>query len=280
MKTFISTEFTSVENKADVRIKIIKALGLADWEVQGFFFNPLDVPNLPAKINYFVESFPLESKKLLDLSINGLGPGEILLYFLCDNLSLSGFKSHIDASVNGVPFAEVKAVLSAGPGRYCDFRFGVDASEPNHQFLFDVRNFVNHAGNPAMLENELEITRTKISELRQISIDTDEFYLNLKVLDGEIYAGPKRICKRSDIDFACKIQDALDNASNKTPNFFSEIEDRYFSQILDSQIGKQNFLLFDRKTAKCIYFGKISKEMLSIERVTQGKVKPFINLIN
>lgn len=281
MKTFNSTDFASVENKADVRTKIINALGLNHWEVEGFFFDPLNFPDVSSKINYFVESFPLESKKLLNLSINGLGPGEILLYFLCENLTLSGYKSQIDASVNGKQFAEVKAVIPSNkPSWYYDFRFGVNASEPNHQFLLDVKNFVNHTNNPALLENELEITRTKISELRKIELSVDEYSISIKVINGEVYSGNTRLCRRSDIDFAKKIQEAFDTSSFKTPNFFSEIEDRYFSSVLSSPIGQHDFIFFDRNSAKCIYFGKLTRDMLSIERVTQGKIKPFVKLIS
>ena len=279
MKTFNSTDFASVENKADVRTKIINALGLEYWEVEGFFFDPLNVPNIITKINYFVESFPTESKKLLNMSISGLGPGEILLYFLCENLTLSGYKSQIDASINGAQFAEVKAVLSSNkPNWYYDFRFGVQASEPNHQFLLDVKNFVNHTNNPALLENELEITRTKVTELRKISLSVDEYSLAIKVINGEVYAGNTRLCKRSDIDFAKKIQEAFDTVSFKTPNFFSEIEDRYFNSVMASPIGSHDFIFFDRNSAKCVYFGKLKRDMLAIERVTQGKIKPFVKL--
>ena len=281
MKTFNSTDFSSVENKADVRTKIINALGLKHWEVEGFYFDPTAVPNVLTKINYFVDSFPIESKKLLNLSVNGLGPGEILLYFLCENLTLSGYKSQIDASVSGVPFAEVKGVLpDVKNSVFYDFRFGVDASEPNHRFLFNVRNFVNHTNNPTLLENELEITRKKIAELRKISIDVNEYSLNLKIVNGTVYSGDTKLCERNDINFASKIQEAFDQASSKTPNFFKDIEDLYFAEILKSPIGNHDFMFFDRKSAKCIYYGKITKDMLSIERVTQGKVKPFINLTN
>lgn len=268
----------SVENKAEIRRKIISALKLENWEVEGFFFDP-STTDIKSKINLFVESFPLEAKTLLNMSISGFGPGEILLYFLCDNLTLSGFKSQIDASVNGKPFAEVKAVKPSNkPNWYYDFRFGVDASEPNHQFLFEVRNFVNHTNNPALLENELEITRTKITELRKIALNVDEFSLNLKVINGDVYANNTKICKRSDIDFASKIQEAMDKVSSKTPSYFEEIEDRYFNSVVNSPIGSHDFIFFDRTTAKCIYLGKITKDMLAIERITQGKIKPFVKL--
>ena len=278
MHTFNSSDFTSVENKAEIRRRITSALKLEYWEVEGFFFDP-SLSDTKSKINLFVESFPLESKQLLNMSLSGIGPGEILLYFLCDNLSLSGFKSQIDASVNGKPFVEVKAVRPSNkPNWYYDFRFGVDASEPNHQFLFEVRNFVNHTNNPALLENELEITRTKITELRKIVLNVDEFSLNLKVINGDVYVKDQKICKRMDIDFASKIQMAMDKHSSKTPSYFKEIEDRYFNSVINSAIGNHDFMFFDRTTAKCIYVGKIQRDMLAIERVTHGKIKPFIKL--
>lgn len=270
----------SVENKAEIRRKIISSIGLELWEVENFFFDPLKVNNVQGKINLFADSFPSESKTLLNWITSGLGPGEILLYFLCDTICLSGFKSQIDASINGKAYAEIKALMPANTNVYYDFRFGVDASEPGRQFLVDTVNFVNHTKNPLLLDNELEITRSKIAELRGISTAFDEYSLNLKVNNGEIFVGDKKICNRSDINFASEIQKALDNLSTKTPNFFSEIENTYFSRLLSSNIGKTDFLLFDKKLAKCIFFGKLTRNMLSIERVTQGKVKSFINLSN
>lgn len=268
----------SVENKAEIRRKIISALKLDNWEVEGFYFEP-SLSNVKSKINLFVESFPLEAKQLLNMTLSGFGPGEILLYFLCDNLTLSGFKSQIDATVNGIPFAEVKAVRPSNkPYWYYDFRFGVEASEPNHQFLYEVRNFVNHTDNSALLQNELEITRTKVTELRKITLNVDEFTLNLKVINGDVYVKDYKICKRSDIDFASKIQEAMDKISSKTPNYFQEIENKYFDSVINSSIGNHDFMFFDRTSAKCIYVGKIERSMLAIERVTQGKIKPFIKL--
>jgi hypothetical protein len=70
----------------------------------------------------------------------------------------------------------------------------------------------------------------------------------------------------------------MDKASTKTPSYFKEIEDRYFDSVVNSPIGNHDFIFFDRTTAKCIYHGKITRDMLAIERITQGKIKPFIKL--
>lgn len=278
MTSLNSTDFT-VENKAELRKIITNSLNLECWEVENFFFDPLNCPNVLNSINLFVESFPVESVKLLNHVVNGLGPGEVLLYFLCDNLTLSGFKSQIDTSINGVPFAEVKAVIPHGESGqlYFDFRFAGEADEPNHQLLYNVRNFIDHTGNPTLLENELEITRKKWAELKGISVDLDEFSLNLKIVDGEIYVGSTKICRRNDIDFSCKIQMAFDKLSTKTPNSIQEIENAYFDSILQSNIGKHDFIFFNRKNGRAIYHGKLTRQMLSVERITQGKVKPFVN---
>ncbi len=245
--------------------------------MQDFFFDPAH-SDIKRSINSFVEAYPVESIWILNISYNGFGPGEVLLYFLCENLTLSGFSSQIDSFVSSTPFAEIKAVQQMFDGVHGDFRFGGFADEANHTFLQDVRRFIDHTANSAILANELEISRRKITELRKINSDGDEFNLNLKIVNGVIFAGNTPLCKRSDIDFSSKVQFALDNLSEKTPNTFSEIENKYFTKVLDTSVGRSNFLFFDRKTAKCLYFGKISREMLSIERVTQGRIKPYINL--
>ena len=245
--------------------------------MQDFFFDPAHA-DIKRSINLFVEAYPIESLKTLGISYNGFGPGEVLLYFLCDNLTLSGFSSQIDSHVNSTPFAEIKAVQQMFEGVHGDFRFGGFADEANHQFLQDMRRFIDHTGNLAILPNELEISRKKINELRKITSKGEEFNLTLKVVDGTVFAGNTPLCKRTDIDFSSKVQFALDSLSEKTPNTFSEIEDKYFSKVMGTSVGQSNFLFFDRKTAKCLYFGKIRREMLSIERVTQGKIKPYVNL--
>lgn len=276
MKTLNSTDFSSVGNKAAIRTKIINELNL-DKYVQDFFFDPAH-SDIKRGINLFVEAYPIESVQILNISYNGFGPGEVLLYFLCDNLTLSGYSSQIDTFVNSSPFAEVKAIQQMFEGVHGDFRFGGFADEANHAFLQDVRRFIDHTGNSAILPNELEISRRKITELRKIDSEGEEFNLVLKVVNGLVFVGNTPLCKRSDIDFSSKVQFALDNLSEKTPNTFSEIENKYFAKVLSTAVGQSDFLFFDRKTARCLYFGKIGREMLSIERVTQGRIKPYINL--
>lgn len=276
MKTLNSTDFSSVGNKAVIRTKIINELNL-DKFVQDFFFNPAQI-DIKRGVNLFVEAYPIESVQILNISYHGFGPGEVLLYFLCDNLALSGYSSQIDTYVNSNPFAEVKAVQQMFEGVYGDFRFGGFADEANHAFLQDVRRFIDHTGNSTILPNELEISRRKLTELRKIVSEGDEYNLSVKVVNGMIYAGNEPLCQRTDIDFSSKIQIALDFLSEKTPNAFSEIENKYFDKTLNTQVGQSDFLFFDRKNAKCLHFGKIEREMLSIERVTQGRIKPYINL--
>jgi hypothetical protein len=274
LKPLNPTDFTSVGNKADIRRTIINELGLNYLQVQNFFFSA-ESPNLPERINAFTDAFPSQAVKLLSISFNGYGPGEVLFYFLCDNATLSGFTSQIDVNVNSRPFAEIKAAKELKPRVFGDFRFGGAFSEANYEFLVGVRNFVNHSENPAIILSELELSQKKINELRQMTSYSDEFSLNLKIVNNDVYANGFRLCNRSDIDFAQKIQIAFTTLSEKSPKTFKEIEDKYFSRV-EHILDKTNFLLFNRKNAKCEYFGKLSREMLSIERVTQGRIKPLI----
>lgn len=283
MHSLISSDFTSIENKAEIRRKIISALGLTETEsqvVETSFFMKSTTCDIKSKINLFNSSFPEFYSKLFNTTISGFGPGEILLYFLIDDLYLSGFTSSIDAYVGNKPFAEIKAVKKSFKlNWYYDFRFGSFSNDSNQKIISTIKNFVNHVNNPLLIDSELEINRTKIKQLQKIKLNVDEYSMLLKVSNGDVYIDQTKIGTRADVDFASKIQNALDHLSTKTPSTFKELEDAYFNEILLSPEGKNNFIFFDKRDGMCVYHGKLSREMLAIERITQGRVKPFIKLM-
>ena len=278
MKTLNSIDFSSIGNKDRIRKIIVDELNLNYQEVKRYFFYP-DPLDIEKKINSFVVAKPKEALQIFNLSKTGLGLGEILLYFLCDGLTLSGFKSQIDAYVDSVPFAEIKAVKYLGKGKFGDIRFGASSSEANLIFLKDIKDLVEHSSKPSIIDSELEISRKQMNELRKIKNAYIEGSLNLKItVNGNIRSKNRYVCSIDDIDFEQQIRQLMLNDTVKNPTTYYEIEDKYISEILKMNIGTENFLCFDRSSARCIFFGKLTKNMLSIDRVTQGRIKPCLDL--
>lgn len=274
MKILSLADF-STGDKAAIRKIIIDSLNLPNC-VQDFFIDPAH-NDIKTQINFFVGVFPQEASQLFNFTIGGLGPGEVFLYFLCDHITLSGYSSSTDIFLGNAPFAEVKSVQHIVDNWYGDFRLGAYTDAANYEFLQDLLEFTNHLHNPALIANTSEIPKTKILELRQQVNTFDEHKLELKLINGKIFSGNSFICDLNADDLSSKIRHSLTWLSEKTPDSFNEIEDRYFDKIFKTPLGSERFIFLDRKTAKCLFIGKLEKQMLLIERVTQGRIKPMIN---
>jgi len=278
LKFLNSFDFSSIENKDRIRRIIIDELGI-DEEIRDYYFDPL-VNNVQNRLNEFRTKFPEPYLSLFQLTKTGLGVGEILLYFLCDNLTLSGFSSQVDLCIDGKPFAEVKSVIPLNQeGLYGDIRFGAWSSIANLEFLREIKDFVTHSFYPNLIVTELEISSKKLDEIRKIRNEVIERSIELKLsVNGNVRTSAGYICDLNDSDFETKIRQLL-STSMKNPVSYQEIEDKFISNILDiNSAGNEKFLCFNRKTGECIYFGKLTKDMMTVDRVTQGKIKPRLDL--
>jgi len=72
------------------------------------FFAKADPANFKVSYNKFVSNFPAEAKAMSALRPDGVGPGELVAWFVFDNLQLGGKNSSIDLVIDGVDFAEMK----------------------------------------------------------------------------------------------------------------------------------------------------------------------------
>lgn len=76
------------------------------------FFAKAEPTTFQARYNAFVQAFPAQAKAMSDLRPDGVGPGELPVWFVFNNIQLGGKNSSIDLLADGADFAEVKG------GRY------------------------------------------------------------------------------------------------------------------------------------------------------------------
>ena len=72
------------------------------------YFKKAEPATFLDNFNKFVVRYPSEAKAISDLRPDGVGPGELVAWFLFDNIDLGGKNSCIDLLVEGKGFAEMK----------------------------------------------------------------------------------------------------------------------------------------------------------------------------
>lgn len=198
----------------------------------------LDESKIIEDIVNFSARFPKLSEKLFDHSghVQGigtaLGKGELLLYFIYDNVTLGGNSSSIDIHMNGVPYFEVK-VAKKSVDSWVDFRLGADEFVAGHQLLGRVVELAlkqEAKGKFVMPENFSNFPKSKLEELRLLN--------------------PK----------AMKI-----------------IEELYFERLFTGRVGSKSFLFFDIVTRLPFFYGKLSRSIVELERLSQGQSRLMFN---
>ena len=132
-------------------------------------------------ITNFIAANPAFSRKLFDYHGNvpnlgnRLGRGEVLFYFIFDDIELGGSSSSIDVFklVDNVkiPFLEIKSATREGD-HYLNFFMGMDEVPSSLKFFYRIlKMFEKNDRNGKMLlpTNFAHISKTKIDELRSVS---------------------------------------------------------------------------------------------------------------
>ena len=187
-------------------------------------------------ITNFVAAHPALSRKLFDYhgSVPGLGNrlgrGEVLFYFIFDDVELGGSSSSIDvfkvaADGSRSPFLEIKCATQEGD-RYLNFFMGMDEVHASLKFFYRILRIFeknDRLGKMLLPTNFAHISKTKLEELKTVS-----------------------------------------------PQLYRRAEDSYFTELMNGPIGKKIFLIYDQSTMLPIFHGLMSREQLKIERVSGG----------
>ncbi len=192
----------------------------------------LDESKIIEDIVNFSAKFPSLSAKLFDYSGHvagigtALGKGELLLYFIYDNVTLGGNSSSIDVHMNGVPYFEVKVAKQIA-GSWVNFRLGTDEFVAGHHLLGRVVEIALRQevkGKFIMPENFSNFSKSKLEELRVLS-----------------------------------------------PKAMKAAEELYFERLFAGRVGSKSFLFFDTATRMPFFYGKLSRSVVELERLSQGQ---------
>lgn len=195
----------------------------------------LDDETLVTDITHFTAAYPSFSKRLFNICGqvdgfgHGIGKGELLVYFLYDDVTLGASTSSIDVHCSGIPYVEVKVARRKPNGVWADFRLGTDEWTASHHLLGHVVEQVIRLDAKSKLvapEHLGNIPKSMLDELRRLS-----------------------------------------------PKATRAAEEAYYERLFAGRIGSKRFLFFDSDTRLPIYYGKLKRAQLSLERFSSGQAK-------
>jgi len=195
--------------------------------------------DLVPTLTNFIAAHPGFARRLFDVHGqvpglgSGIGKGEVLIFFLYDQVTLGGTSSSIDIHVSGIPYFEVKAAWNRGNGILSDFRLGTDEFTASLKLLTQVVELMlrqETKGNIFMPENLGNIPKLVLDKLRA-----------------------------------------------RAPKAMKQAEDDYYKKLFSGKVGSKKFLFFDTKTVLPVYYGKLEREQLLLERFSAGQTKLLFN---
>jgi len=133
-----------------------------------------DDDKLVSTITNFIADFPTFASALYDIHGNvphlgsRLGRGEVLVYFIFDDIELGGSSSSIDCFVNGEPVFEIKSAQREGE-KYTNFMLGIDEVPASLKYFYRTLKLFEKAERSKKLlipQNFANISKSKIEELK------------------------------------------------------------------------------------------------------------------
>jgi hypothetical protein len=128
-------------------------------------------------VTNFIAAHSSFSRKLFDLHGNvpqlgsRLGRGEVLVYFLFDDVTLGGSSSNVDVFKNGEPYLEIKCATKL-EDRWANFFMGMDEVPASLKFFYKLLKLFeknDRAGKLALPTSFAHISKSKLDALKKVS---------------------------------------------------------------------------------------------------------------
>jgi hypothetical protein len=164
-------------DKDHLRLKLTKFINSNDLTPLTACEQVFDSNTFLEKLFNFVGNYPSFSKALFNYhgSVPGLGQrigrGEVLIWYLYDEVILGGASASTDIYIDGAPIIEVKSARRTG-FRYTNFMLGIDEVEASFKFSYEVLKLFDknaRLGKLKLPTNFANVGKKKLEELKCIS---------------------------------------------------------------------------------------------------------------
>lgn len=272
----------------------IVATPLSEFEP---FFAKAEPETFQAKYNNFVSHFPKQAKAMSDLRPDGVGPGELPVWFVFNNIQLGGKNSSIDLLADGVDFAEVKG------GRYETAHHavaGFKITKDSDPAVDSLRRDLDEFNSTYRKITGMNLTGWEPGNIRTTTLAAWESIDLCK--DAKRYAGPMRagipvvIMPNGDIvqednsvlfnahytrfrsEVLKFIQSDVEVAVNIDISTLKRVVGRWRHLAHANYLKGKKFALMNTTTLKMEYFGEISADMIGLLRIGRNQPEARIYL--
>jgi hypothetical protein len=287
----------AIEVKEQGRVEQAKIAGLP-LEAAAKYFTVATHKNFQARYNAFVDAFPEEAKRLSDHRPDGVGPGEMVAWFVFDNLTLGGKNSSIDLLIDGKPFAEMKGgAYTISSNSLDNFKLSKDGDQAVIQLLADLELFNS---------TYRKITGYNLSQWTpgKVGLKVLRTWENIDLIElAKIHRGPARermmlpIDPNGDVwsldaeqrvtnlgapDALRKITEIVQSdrriAVDSNVSTLSKIIERWRKQVFADYLDGKKMALVNNKTMRMEFFGHLTEEMVGLYCVGRNQPWARVNL--
>ena len=218
-----------------------KASGLSLKEAARYFTDATP-KNFQSHYNSFVLAHPAAAKRISDCRPSGVGPGEMVAWFLYDNITIGGANATCDLSIGGKDFAEVNG------GAYCkkhhclqDFKLSKD-QDPSVKFIVEALG-----------------SRSTVVTIDQNGMALD---FNGNVLGA--YNAPNFQEQVGKI-IAANTENTVDISSR------DQIVERWKNLIFSEYVSGKTMAMIQTKDLRMRFFGQLTKDMVGLYRIHRNQ---------
>ena len=281
MKSHLTFDFGSLDSKEEGKELLEEALKIESLPSISFD----SIQEFQSKYNEFTEKTPEVAKKLFNVHINGIGPGEILCYYLFTSITVGGKKSTIDLYNNGQPFAECKSgIYNLSRGVITNFKMAKDTCPSVAKLRNDLTTFNNNykacvGDDLPGWKNDGDLAVTSIDKWKQINLN--------QMSQPPVYTDMRYNHATGDLEFLNHgtiiraTPDSLlsDIMSKRTCTYaqptFQDIEVSWKQTVDENYINNKQFCIFDPKM-KMVHAGFINKN--DIVLMNTARSQPIVGI--
>ncbi len=274
------------------RTELARAVGLPEHEAAPFY-SVATPENFQQTYNAFVNAFPAPACAISRLRPDGVGPGEMVAWFVFGNLQLGGRRAGIDLLLDGRPFAEMKGgAYTRSSGTLDNFKITRDG-DPAVQLLANDLLYLNETHRlitgqdlPNWSPGRVGLRTLRLWECVDLAALARQFrgsprarmYVPLDT-NGDLlsFDGSARIAHWDEPDGLRKLK-ALALAGHEVPvdntrSTLQKIINRWREQAFVDYLDGKTIALVNKDTLRMLFFGQLTRNMVGLYCV--GRNQPW-----